>query len=162
MKTYQYVVGIDPGFGGAIAIFKDGHINSILDMPVVKVDGKTNLNIAAIQIAFNQLNSESVTAVVEAVHAMPGQGVTSMFRFGYQLGVLHALIVGMGWNLETVTPQSWKKEFGLLGQPKEAALACAIKLFPVRKVNFERKKDIGRADAALIGLYAIRRNSRSV
>ncbi len=154
------VIGIDPGFYGAIAFFKEGRLNYILDMPIIKESGKTNLNIPAIQVSFQESHVPDVIAYVENVHAMPGQGVTSMFRFGYQIGALHALIVGMGWNLKTVSPQSWKKEFGLIGRPKEAALEQAIKLFPSQTSFFSCKKDTGRADAALIGYYGILRQNR--
>jgi len=160
MKT-DYIIGMDPGYGGAFATLHYEKLYAVLDMPIIKVNGKTRLNIPAIKIYLQEMHSDSVTVIIEDVHAMPGQGVTSMFNFGFQLGALHAVVVGMGWNLETATPQSWKKEFGLIGRDKEAALGKAISLFPEWRHDFARKKDIGRADAALIAYYGYLRSNRN-
>ncbi len=46
---------------------------------------------------------------MENVHAMPKQGVTSMFNFGKGFGQLIGMCQAMGWDLRMVTPQAWKK-----------------------------------------------------
>ncbi len=50
-------------------------------------------------------------------------------------------------------PASWKRWFGLTNQGKDAARLLAIQRFPSAAGQLQRKKDNGRADALLIGLY---------
>ena len=105
------------------------------------------------------LQDETTIAYVEQVHAMPNQGVTSMFNFGksfgYILGVLDAC------NIETklVSPQKWKKEFNL-DSDKQKSIDTAKKLFP--EVNLFRtnrctKEHDGMAEALLIAEYGRRK-----
>ena len=53
-----------------------------------------------------------------------------------------------------VTPQVWMKAVGRQkGKNKDASRARACQLFPSYAHYFERKKDDGRADAALLCYY---------
>jgi crossover junction endodeoxyribonuclease RuvC len=83
---------------------------------------------------------------------MPGQGVTSMFNFGRSYGDVRGVIGAMEVPLHFVTPQKWKKHFGL-SSDKEQSRLRAIRMFPAVADSFKRKKDDGRAEAALIALY---------
>ena len=86
---------------------------------------------------------------------MPGQGVTSMFNFGRSLGCIEGVISAYQINTQWVTPQAWKKHFGLLKKPKDAARTYVIDRFPTNLDLFKRKKDGGRADATLIALHGL-------
>ena len=149
-------IAIDPGAAsGAIAAFIDGELLDVVDMPCA--DGK----IAAVLLAAELLEfsfagmDDAPTVIVEKVHAMPGQGVVSMFGFGRSLGVIEGVVAGLGWPLVWVTPQAWKKHHGLLRQDKDAARMLALETWPQHAATFRRKKDIGRADAALIGAHGV-------
>ena len=105
------------------------------------------------------LQDEPTIAYVEQVHAMPNQGVTSMFNFGksfgYILGVLDAC------NIETklVSPQKWKKEFNL-DSDKQKSIDTAKKLFPdvnLFRTNRCRKEHDAMAEALLIAEYGRRK-----
>jgi len=151
--SIQITFGIDPGFGGAIA---ELHIGSgqlyIHDMPVVVGQkGKTDLNHHAI---FDILDAGEAGAIVwiEKVGARPGQGVSSMFRFGQQLGALEMACAGHGHQLRWVTPAVWKRHYGLSAD-KGAARSIAMQRFPAQAALFARVRDDGRAEAALIALY---------
>ena len=105
------------------------------------------------------LQDEHTIAYVEQVHAMPNQGVTSMFNFGksfgYILGVLDAC------NIETklVSPQKWKKEFNL-DSDKQKSIDTAKKLFPdvnLFRTNRCTKEHDGMAEALLIAEYGRRK-----
>ena len=52
-----------------------------------------------------------------------------------------------------VTPQKWKRHFRLIGSDKEASRTMALRLFPACAEHFQRKKDHGRAEAALLARY---------
>jgi len=52
-----------------------------------------------------------------------------------------------------VEPSKWKRHFHLQGADKEGARGLVIRLYPGAHHFFARKKDHGRAEAVLIGLY---------
>ncbi len=75
-------------------------------------------------------------AIIERVHAMPGQGVTSMFTFGQGYGSLRMALIASGIPFEEVTPQRWQKEMACLTQgDKNVSKAKAQQLFPTVKVT---------------------------
>ncbi len=159
------IIGIDPGLTGAIAVIDHGLIIDIHDMPVTaKVSGKGNqVNAALLADIFEEISDTYTrephvikTVVIERVGAMPEQGVSSMFSFGRSLGVVEGVIAAQGWPVEWVTPQKWKKKFGLIGKDKDAARTLCIEQHPSQIVYFKRKKDIGRADALLIAKSILR------
>ena len=149
-------IAIDPGAAsGAIAAFIDGELLDVTDMPCA--DGKIAAVLLATELREFALAGmdDAPTVIVEKVHSMPGQGVVSMFGFGRSLGVIEGVVAGLGWPLVWVTPQAWKKHHGLLRQDKDAARMLALETWPQHAATFRRKKDIGRADAALIGAYGV-------
>jgi crossover junction endodeoxyribonuclease RuvC len=87
---------------------------------------------------------------MEQVHSMPNQGVSSTFSFGRAVGVISAVCELTNYPFHLVTPQKWKKHFGLTADKNEA-LEKARQLFP--KAKLKLKKDINRAEALLIAEY---------
>ena len=152
-------VGIDPGKTGAIALLSDtGDLLEVVDMPLV--DRKISAPVVGGVLARLTTDRSDVGVIaVEEVNAMPGQGVTSMFTFGQAHGIVlgAAATVAMmsrGWRLTRPTPQAWKKHHGLIGKEKDASRALAHNLWPHLATSTFRNKTNGRADAALIALYA--------
>lgn len=145
------IVGIDPGFSGAWGLVVDGRPEACGDMPVVG-DG-TRKRVAAGVLAQILRDRGADLVVVELVGAMPKQGVASSFRFGMSYGAVLAVANVIGVPVELVTPQVWKKFFGLIGQEKEASRVKALDRAPWLAGLLERKADTGRAEAILIGLY---------
>ena len=149
------IYGIDPGFTGAVSIY-DTELDSLIihDIPVVKSPkGKTLINLPELLSILNNSEKQPSLAVIELVNAMPNQGVSSTFRFGQGFGQLQMGIVASGLPMEYVTPRKWKKYFDLTrdkGESRRLAKLC----FPNHAHYFKRVKDDGRAEAALIGLYA--------
>ncbi len=156
------ILGIDPGQTGAIAFIDSAvkdkvEILQIVDMPTtLRLSGKGKEVNAYLLAEMIQDYTRGMTAVdgivIERVHAMPGQGTTSMFNFGRSLGVIEGIVAAEGIPTTWVTPQNWKKKFGLLKKDKDAARSLVINMFPKQLDLFKRKKDGGRADAVLIGL----------
>ena len=149
------IYGIDPCFTGAVSIY-DTELDSLIihDIPVVKSPkGKTLINLPELlSILINTENQPSLAAI-ERVNAMPNQGVSSTFRFGQGFGQLEMAIVASKLPIKYVTPRQWKKYFDLTrdkGESRRLAKLC----FPNYAHCFKRVKDDGRAEAALIGLYA--------
>lgn len=155
-------VGIDPGISGAIAFLSpDKELLSVWDMPIVP-DGKKKVvdGLAIRSIFVGEATDEwrlpfEFNIFIENVHAMPNQGVTSMFNFGRSFGIVIGVMQGLGIQPTFVQPQAWKKSFDLVGSDKDAARLKAIELYP--EAPLSRKKDGGRADAILIGCHALSR-----
>lgn len=150
------VIGIDPGNTGAISVLEDDKFKDVYDMPLMANGKKQQVNAAELSkilLAICGDRKESIMVVIEKVSAMPGQGVSSMFNFGMGFGVLQGVVAGLRLPFRLVTPQSWKKSAGLIGKEKDNARTLAQQIFPDAPLG--RKKDIGRADAILIGLYGL-------
>jgi len=141
------IIGVDPGLSGAIALIAEhGDLVEVHDMPVV--DGLVSSALLA-----NLIRGRGVdVAVVEQVSARPGQGVSSMFKFGRSLGVVEGVLSTLGVPVVYVTPGKWKKAMGL-SSDKELSRRRAIDRWPDRAASFARKKDDGRAEAALLAEY---------
>jgi Holliday junction resolvasome RuvABC endonuclease subunit len=96
-------------------------------------------------------------AVIEKVHAMPAQGVSSTFKFGTSYGALLMALTAAYIPFEMVTPQKWQRELGVLSrkgmtktQHKNQLKAKAQELFPDLKVT------LATADALLLAEYCRR------
>lgn len=151
------VAGIDPGASGAVAIINEHGILSLEDVPVAKTaSGKTRILPAEFQRIISPLVGHGTPDVVwiEDVHAMPGQGVSSMFAFGRSLGVAEGVVGTLGIAIRYVQPAVWKRAYGLIGADKDAARTVASQRYPA--ANLSKKKDIGKADALLIADYGLR------
>lgn len=148
------VFGVDPGFSGAVAEFYPAeHKLYVHDMPTVPSQkGRVELNCHAVLDLLCTDGSMPATVWLEKVGARPGQGVSSMFRFGQQLGALEMAVAANGHPLRWTTPAKWKAHFGLSAD-KGAARKVAMERFPAVASLFARAKDDGRAEAALIALY---------
>jgi crossover junction endodeoxyribonuclease RuvC len=161
MAGNEFVIGIDPGQTGAIAILGNGHgFAKVYSMPTYpRPKGGTMVDGAALSHIIESATLAGRTkAVIEKVSAMPGQGVTSMFRFGQAEGIARGVIAAHGIPICEALPVEWKRHFGLIGKPKDAARVLAIERFKFRDTlagKLARKKDGGRADALLIALWAL-------
>ncbi|NNM75038.1 hypothetical protein [Enterovirga aerilata] len=146
------LVAFDPGLTGAFAFYNPDAPDRVTvhDMPVV------DKQVDPAAIARRLKEAGPSIAVVERVASRPGQGVASMFKFGCGYGMVQGVVAALQIPVVLVTPQAWKKYHRIAGSgpdAKEAARALAIKLWPA-SAAFERKKDAGRAEAALLARYA--------
>lgn len=157
--TLRLVIGADPGQTGALALLADGEVDRFIDMPTIprraggqQVDGVTLAN--ELREALARHPGADVLAVLELVSAMPKQGSASGFRFGQSDGILRGVLGALRVPLIEVPPQMWKRHLRLTGCDKDAARALAIQRFPIAAPRLARKKDIGRADALCLALWA--------
>ena len=144
---YKCILGCDPGLSGAIAIYYPDHPMCIacFDMPANAhgVDGY------ALSKIVKQFMPD--VAFIEKVHSMPKQGVASTFTFGEAYGTAKGVFSALGIKIELVTARAWKKEFELTSD-KVQSLEMARMFWPDSD-KFKRRKDDGRAEAALIAMY---------
>ena len=154
--------GIDPGLDGAICILLD--IPKLEDTPTLIVTGgkkkKRVYNVGLmVQIieGIRRIGRKGLKVGLESVHAMPGQGVTSMFSMGHGLGLWEGILAAKAIPFEMISPQRWKKTL-MEGQGKEkdASRQVAMRLFPSAIPELSLKKHHGRADALLLAEFVRR------
>jgi hypothetical protein len=183
-------VGVDPGLRGAVAALdEDGRLIFAQDTPIIEVKrGKTPkgnvktrhlyLPTAMADILVENLfdlddgprygprdktgavASHDVIVGIESVHAMPGQGVTSMFSMGRGLGLWEGIVAALRLPVEMIDPVTWKRAMGIpAGSDKRASVELALRLFPSAPIK--RAQD-GRADAVLLAEFLRRKHTGSV
>lgn len=155
------VIGVDPGFTGAVAILdKDGG-SRIFDTPTTNVayKDKTRVEFNRARMS-NEIDNiiefsygDSIYAFLEDAGVMPKQGITSTGRFMHGIGLWEGMLIGKNVILTMVLPAAWKKHFKLLNKEKDDSIALAKKLFPAQESLLMRKKDHNRAEALLIAEY---------
>jgi crossover junction endodeoxyribonuclease RuvC len=149
-------LGVDPGISGGLAIVgstADGNrivVVDVIDVPTVG----TSARVAAVRDFITR--HAPTLALIERAQAMPRQGASSGFKYGRATGALEAAIMLCAVPVEFAEPSAWKQHFHLPGKDKERARQRALELFPAAHALIARKKDHGRAEAALIALYGLR------
>ena len=100
--------GIDPGKSGCLCVL-DNNIPTFFDWPK---DGNIIIFFEEIITHLeNNCTENIVLAVLEKVHAMPKQGVTSMFNFGENLGMWKAFLAIHKIPHIIIPPQQWMKGY---------------------------------------------------
>lgn len=148
-------VGIDVGKKGCLCLLSDNGEVTFYDFPQKESEvGEYFRAMAEIY----QTKDVKFT-IIEKVHAMPGQGVTSMFTFGANFGYWNALLMLANTSYDLVTPQKWMKFYNISkadgGTTKERVLTVCKRLYPKAELHGSKGgyKD-GRGDALLLAHYA--------
>lgn len=143
-------LGIDPGKSGGMALAgADGSV-------VVAEAFRAELNASALVRRWKELYNIT-KAVMENVHAFPGQGVVSAFSFGENFGFWKGLLAAHGIRVEYVEPRVWQKSLGvrLPGHVQKTAHKNALKNLAAER-NPHLKVSLATADAILIASYGSR------
>lgn len=146
------ITGIDPGQSGAIVTLEDGYPIEWMMMPTLH-DGK-HVWVDGRELGEFLERPRPDTVRIELVHSMPRQGVSSSYKFGKMAGGVETAMGVLGLPWATVTPQAWKKQFGLIGKDKDASRALAIQRWPDWDALRTKAKGQAYADAAFIALAA--------
>jgi len=176
MDKYDIIIGIDPGITGAVAIIENITRSkvSVFDTPTttetkVKKKKRTYIkhyDISAMAELLRPYMGKKTLICIEKVHAMTGQGVTSMFSFGRGVGIWEGIFGALEFEYEEVSPSVWKKEYGdkliqpRIPKPDELKLTSSeikkltkIEIEEIAKIKKEynsskRKAKEGAKDAA--------------
>ena len=149
MKTI--FIGIDPGKSGGIACI-DTESGICYTEPY---SDKGLIDMCSLECR----NGKNVVCCLEKVGARPGQGVVSMFNFGQSVGYIKGVLEAYRIPYQEITPQKWKREFGL-NSDKAASAAVCQKLFPdipLLATPRCKKPHDGMAEALLMTEYARRK-----
>lgn len=146
------VIGIDPGQTGGIAAIMG---NQVVVWPMPLAGNDIDLG----EVARILRSCVPDVVVIEKVHAMPKQGVSSTFKFGEGYGGIKGAAAALEIRVELVTPQAWQKAI-LSGttRDKGAAVAYVRRAFPSAELVRKgcRIPHSGIADATCIAEYGRR------
>ncbi len=148
-------LGIDPGMTGGLAWLQRGELLYTCPMPA---EDKF-IDLRKLQLKLTRFDVDH--AFLEKVHAMPGQGVSSMFKFGRIYGAIESMLSTLCIPYTLVPPVTWTREIHkgldhLCETSKEKSALAASMLFPCydfRKSDRAKKPHMGMVDAALIAEY---------
>ena len=162
------IFSIDPGLTGACSVIDHNGLVAVFDLPVMKIpnvgpkalvqnkiDGRA---FCALLLKYSPAAEGRPTFVIEAVGTMGGadNAVQTQGSLLRSLGALEAVAECLNFPVVYVSPQKWKRPFGLIEsgltvtQRKKKSLECARRLYP-HCTDIARAKDNNRAEAILIG-----------
>jgi len=148
------ILGIDPGLGGALALFEPSvaALHSILDMPthILKRGAgvKREIDVKSLSDFLIEHRDRIHHAYLELVGPMPKQGVSSTYQFGRGVGQVEGVLAALAIPVTYLTPQKWQAK-GRVRSGKDGSVKKAREVFPERTEWFTKTKH-GRSDAALI------------
>ena len=121
-------LAIDPGLDGAGAVSDErGDFIACFDLPTIGEGTQRRVDAANLADLIRE-HGPYAFAIVEQVGARPGQGVSSMFRFGRRTG--RSLASSGRWRSPPhVSPAKWKRALGL-NSDGETSRARAIETGP--------------------------------
>ncbi|MDN7894450.1 hypothetical protein QZM93_38275 [Burkholderia cepacia] len=158
-------LGIDPGIRGALAALDHNGRLRIADMPIREKQGtgktRNEIDPPALLRMVRDLVPAGDTAIVvmEDMHAFMGGGeerrgsMASQASLAATKAVVCAVLEIAGHPTQFVTPQRWKRFYGL-GADKAQCLDAARRLYPHAPLT--RAKDHNRAESVLIARWALR------
>ena len=149
-------LGVDPGFTGAWGLIDhNGKYQSCGDM----LNNEKHILSRMVWAEMSQaVDRQDLEIIIESVHSMPGQGVSSSFKFGMAYGSAISIVERFNCPWHMVTPQKWKKALKL-DSDKNKSLELARELWPTAPLS--RKKDNGRAEALLMAEF-LRREQQDI
>jgi Holliday junction resolvasome RuvABC endonuclease subunit len=139
-------LGIDPGaVSGAWGLINH-HSDYVASGTIPHEDGR----ILAKQFKDDlrqAIGNNDFMVVIEDVHSMPKQGVSSTFKFGRAVGAIQAVTELMNVPWFIINPKSWKKAMGVTSE-KETSLIKARELWKTAPLKL--KKNHGVAESLLL------------
>lgn len=148
----KMIVACDPGQAGAVAvIYPNGSLDT-WKMPQTEHDTFSMMSEIKDKA---EMEGYTMLGYIEKIHSMPGQGVSSSFKFGYNYGIIRMAFVGNKIPFEEISPQKWQKALGITKsdsktQHKNKLKGLAQQLYP------DTKMTLAIADAVLIAHYGLK------
>lgn len=153
------LVTCDPGLTGAFCLYdtKRGSMD-LYEMPTfTKMVNSRSRTVLDEQGVCDRITGFQVFGathfVIEEVGGLPRQSAPAAFNFGvgYATCITAARVLGL--CIERVRPQVWKQKLRVPAD-KKAARARASEMLPFEKHNWPLVKDDGKAEAAMMALWA--------
>lgn len=146
MSVYNYIIGIDPGANGGIAVLdaNSGKLIECVKMPSTPMD------------IYEYLSKwEGAIAYMEAVgYGMPGQSSKATATFARHCGHLEMALLAHGVPTIMVTPAKWQKRFNLGSKNGESKTSHKNRIKAFAQTRFAGVKvTLATSDALVIAVY---------
>lgn len=146
----NHYLGIDPGKSGGYCLMgPSGQVILSAPLPYLADD-------LQVRDILDSVFSEApgpVHCAIEKVSSRPGQGVSSVFRFGFDTGMLHGMARIAGWKIFTPTPQKWQQvSGGPTGGDKEVTAAWVARTYPEVPIVMPRCRKFHEGVTDAIGI----------
>lgn len=170
------VVAIDPGLTGACAVLDHSGLRALFDIPTMPIPGVGEKALVQRKVDGRKLCAELLKAcpsaegkplvAIEAVSTMGGKNnaVQTQGSLLRTLGAVETVSECLGWPVEYLQPQTWKRHFALIGDKGQTAAArkaksldVARRLYPMADIG--KAKHHNRAEAVLMAHYT--RNTKA-
>jgi hypothetical protein len=112
LPTRDLICGVDPGLRGSVAYynFEFKKLECVHDMPTrAQANGRNEIDLFSLTQIIDGYHARTALAVIENVHSMPNQGVSTTFTFGYAAGVAAGTIGAFNIPIYKVEPSVWKR-----------------------------------------------------
>lgn len=145
------VAGIDPGITGGVAFLSTDGECEVFDMPALQLK-RREVDPHGLALLFWKRHAGHV--FIEQQWCRPNDSGPGGFAVGKGFGIILGVLAACGIPYTIVSPQKWKKALNVPAS-KDGARARAGQLLPNAAHNWQRVKDDGKAESALIALYGI-------
>jgi len=147
----KILIGIDPGIsGGLSAIYEGGNLAPVA-YPCP--DTVSEMEIIFYNLYCNLPYGEPVVTI-EKQQAFPGQGVSSTYKLGRNMGAWEGIIAARGIPVITVAAGKWMRHFGTMPSDRAERKRHLKEIAQQRFPNLQTGKvTLKTADALLIALY---------
>lgn len=156
------IIGCDPGLTGAVtALYADGSVE-IYDLPTCPIESagpkakvKRKIDAKMLRELLRRLvpADEKAIFAMEDMQLLGGSSVQTMGALAHTRGVLEAVAILCDMSMAYVTPQRWKRFYGL-GSNKSECLVKARELYPHAPLSLAKHHN--RAESLLIARWAQR------
>jgi crossover junction endodeoxyribonuclease RuvC len=161
-RWWMVLISCDPGVTGALALFFGRGLIGVKDMPFDEI--VTEAKGAGIRDLIggpkvhkkHRLNPHRLAAVLR--EWSDGHGAVTSGVLMESVGVVDGICAALGIVVEKVDPSVWKRAMGI-NEVKRMSCVRARLEFPTWASVFTKVADHNRAEAALLGLYGVRRRS---
>ena len=145
-RTRKYILGIDPGVSGGIAVYNQ--TKRMFEKPIAV----KKLTPREVFDELEKIHADAQICYIERVHSMPKQGVRTTFTFGQNFGTYIGFLTALKIPIVFVAPGIWQRTLGCLSKRnKNVTKQKAQELFPYLRLTHQT------ADAVLIAEYGRRR-----
>jgi hypothetical protein len=102
-------IAIDPGWSGSLAVNYTGDLTEAYKCPDTQ---KEIIDLVQEMKELSLSDGHPISAVIEKVHAMPGNGVTSTWKFASNYATWQAALLAFKIPYEEIRPNDWMKKLG--------------------------------------------------
>ena len=110
----EFILGVDPGASGAVSVIETASLSHVESADFKCKPSEAKSLALILDSMVKKYGAKGTCALaIEEVHAIFGTGAKSTFNFGFNLGLLHAVLQLNSIPFHLVKPKVWQNTLGL-------------------------------------------------